>query len=815
MRKVLPVGRTRLLVGLLSVSLVSGGGLTLGPGAVAAPPTGAPPAVDTEFPQATDELPNPLEDKRRALRQEALTQVVNGKAAPQKRGASTVVKVGESPGSQPSSRAFGTTETRRVPKKDQYVELSREKTDRIFVVLVEFGNERHPDYPDQDTDPTWPGPADFDGPVHNGIPEPDRKTDNSTIWQADYSQKHFQELYFSQDPGVESVANYYKRQSSGRYTVDGVVTDWVKVKYNQARYGRSDGYPCASNVCENNYQLIPDAVNAWVDAQKTAGRTTAEIEAELATFDQWDRYDFDGDGDFNEPDGYLDHFQLVHAGGDQAASDPIYGEDAIWSHRGYAFQSDEWRTGPANNKLGGAQVGDTKFWVGDYTIQPENGGLGVFAHEYGHDLGLPDHYDTSYRGESSSGFWTIMASGSYLGNGTVDIGSRPGDFSAWDKLQLGWLDYEIAVAGQTRQFTLGPAEYNTKNAQGLVVVLPKKRITQEYGKPFAGSKQWWSQKGDDLRNSLTREVDLTGKQSAELSMKARYEIEEAFDYLYVQYSTDDGVTWEMLDGTIDGKPFPKNGTGAPGLTGVTDGKWVDMKVPLSSLAGKKAKLRLMYRTDGALTMNGFFADDITLTVDGQPVLTDGAETVDPGWTSNGWITTTGTETGDFDNYYIAENRNYVSYDTGLKTGPYNFGFLSTKPDWVEHYPYQEGLLISYWDTSQADNNVGEHPGEGLILPIDSHPQPIYRLDGRTWNTRIQVYDAPFGLRTADSFPLHVNGRASYIRGQAPVSTFDDTRPYWFAEKPDHGVKVPITGTGIQVVKKNGLTMAVRVFVTKT
>ena len=32
----------------------------------------------------------------------------------------------------------------------------------------------------------------------------------------------------------------------------------------------------------------------------------------------------------------------------------------------------------------------TGIWVGDYTIQPENGGLGVFAHEFGHDLGLPD-----------------------------------------------------------------------------------------------------------------------------------------------------------------------------------------------------------------------------------------------------------------------------------------------------------------------------------------------------------------------------------------------------------------------------------------
>ena len=59
----------------------------------------------------------------------------------------------------------------------------------------------------------------------------------------------------------------------------------------------------------------------------------ARIQAYLKTFDHQDRYDFDGDGDFNEPDGYIDHFQIVHAGGDQADGDPIYGSDAIWSHR--------------------------------------------------------------------------------------------------------------------------------------------------------------------------------------------------------------------------------------------------------------------------------------------------------------------------------------------------------------------------------------------------------------------------------------------------------------------------------------------------
>ena len=41
------------------------------------------------------------------------------------------------------------------------------------------------------------------------------------------------------------------------------------------------------------------------------------------------------------------------------------------------------------------QIGNTGLWVADYTIQPENGGLSVFVHEYGHDLGLPDLYDQS------------------------------------------------------------------------------------------------------------------------------------------------------------------------------------------------------------------------------------------------------------------------------------------------------------------------------------------------------------------------------------------------------------------------------------
>src|SRR3954447_21948088 len=295
-------------------SLVVAAGLTTGfalSAGAAAPHTvkAAPPQ------QVIDDVPNAVEEKRRELREVAIKKVIAGKLTPQKRGASEVVKVGR------------TTAAKGQPAQDQYVELAREKTDKIFVVLAEFGNQRHPSYPDQDTDPNTPGPTRFDGPLHNQIPKPDRTKDNKTIWQADYSREHYQNLYFGTSKASDSLKRWYERQSSGRYSVDGMVSDWVKVPYNEARYGRSNGFPCPGSICGNSYDLVRDGLNAWVDSQKAKGKTDAQIAATLKSYDVWDRNDYDHDGNFNEPDGYIDHFQIVHAGGDQADGDPYQGED--------------------------------------------------------------------------------------------------------------------------------------------------------------------------------------------------------------------------------------------------------------------------------------------------------------------------------------------------------------------------------------------------------------------------------------------------------------------------------------------------------
>ncbi|MFD7953730.1 immune inhibitor A domain-containing protein [Streptomyces ardesiacus] len=721
------------------------------------------------------DLKGPLSDTQAAQREEALNQVISGKASVKKKDGSNVVQLKSKKGDA------------------KYVELGREKTDKIFTILVEFGDK---------VDSRYGGTP---GPLHNEIAKPNRKKDNSTAWQEDYDQEHYQDLYFGSGKGVNSVKTYYEKQSSGRYSVDGEVSDWVKVPYNEARYG--------SNKCDPDncaWYAVQDGVTAWVADQKAAGRTDAQIKAQLAQYDQWDRYDYDGDGDFNEPDGYIDHFQIVHAGEDESAGGGAQGEDAIWAHRWYAFGTDAGATGPAGNKLGGTQIGDTGVWVGDYTIQPENGGLGVFAHEYGHDLGLPDLYDTN-GGDNSTGFWTLMSSGSWLGTGRNEIGDLPGDMNAWDKLQLGWLNYDTAKAGVSSWHKLGLAEYNTKHKQGLVVELPKKAVTTEIVPPAQGETQWWSGSGNDLKNTLTRSVDLTGKSSASLTLDGWYDIEANYDFLYTEVSTDGGANWTAVDGTFDGRPIQRDGSDKPALSASVDayGKLV---YPLDAYAGQKIDLRFRYQTDGGLAMKGFAADQIAVTADGETLFSDDAETEDAAWTADGFTRKGASFTKDYAQYYIAENRQYESFDKTLETGPYNFGFTE-RPDWVEHYAYQNGLLIWKWDTSQADNNTSQHPGKGLVLPIDSHPTALKWKDGTLMRNRMQAYDSPFSLYRTDGMTLHKADVAKYVPGSKGVSVFNDRKDdYWDPANPTGGVQITDTNTKIKILKeaKNGSTIELEV-----
>jgi len=787
----------RTSVGLLSLALAAGMGVTVGVPMVGAVPTTSPNTVqagDTAAPAQSDELSSPQQEKARALKKRAITEVLDGKATAVKKGTSTVAKI-----SGAKKPGGGTT--------DEYVEVGREGTDKIFVVLAEFGNQRSAAYPDVDSDPATPGPTTWDGPLHNAIPQPDRTLDNSTNWNPNSSRDYFQNLYFGNGGTIgaggaqETVKQWYERQSSGRYSIDGQVSDWVKVPYNEARYGRDS---CGSHVCTNTWALVRDAVNQWVADQKAKGQSDAQIKSTLATYDQWDRYDADGDGNFNEPDGYIDHFQIVHAGGDQADGDPIQGEDAIWSHRWFAYYNTAGSQGPDGNLNGGTQIGTTGIWVGDYTIQPENGGMSVFTHEYGHDLGLPDLYDSATGADNGVNWWSMMAQSRQAGAKDKSIGSRGSDFGAWEKLQLGWLDYKYIPSATPTGTTvdLGPHEYNSAKKQAVIVGLPKKNVVTKLAAPYEGSKTWYGGRVDATNATMSRDVTLASGTST-LTFQTNYFIEDCTcDFAYVE--VNDGSGWTTVKGNITGD---ENN----GITGTTDDKWVPATFDLSAWAGKTVSLRFRYATDPAYTERGFFVDAVKVVSGGATIVDSGAETGDEGWTLNGFSAVGAETTSQFSNYYIASHRDYVSFDQYLQSGPYNFGWLNTKPDFVEHFPYQDGLLISYWDLSQADNNTGVHPGEGEILPIDANPAPVPLSDGTVLRPRIAGYDAPFSLETSDSFTYHKNSVGYRITGKPAQPAFDDSKPYWYSSTPTTGVKVQNNGVNIGITGQSGTSMTVKVW----
>jgi immune inhibitor A len=730
--------------------------------------SGAPSAAEGST--RSDNRPGPKTADQAKKRAKALALLKNGRAQlkPQEGGGATVAL---------SSR------------KGDVVEFPVDKTDKVFTVLSEFGTESSGRL---GTDP---------GPLHNELPQPDRTKDNSTYWVPDFNKAHYEEMF---NGSGESFADYYTKLSSGKYTAINTVSDWVQVPGNASTYGDN-----AVEDLGGSWAFIDDSIDAWYANQLATGKSVADVDAYLSQFDVWDRYDFDADGDFNEADGYLDHFQAVHAGGGEEAG---AGGDAIWSHRWYVNSTDYGTTGPTvgstPNLYGGAQIGDSKYFVGDYTVEPEDGGLGVFAHEFGHDLGLPDFYDTA-GGENGTAFWTLMSSGSWLGHGQDSIGTTPGLMGPEEKLFLGWLDYTEVDAGQSGSYTLSPSQDGAaKGYQAVKVNLPNATRTSTYVTPPAGSHAWWSGRGDELKNTLTRSVPAGS--SVTVSADLWYDIEANYDYLYAEYSTDGGATWTQV-----GQPITGSGT-----------KWASKRWSYRPAdATQETLFQFRYATDGGVNEAGAFLDNISVSSGRSYSFSDGAESGVNGWTVKGWKISTGTEVTNAERYYLLENRQYVGYDQTLAEGPYQFSEAYTRPDWVEHFKFQNGMLVWMVDQGYADNNVSQHIGAGYALPVDVRPNSLtYEEDGTSPTNRREPFDATFGLEATDATCLHkqvavtVKGTTSIETYDAcapsvpGVPTFDDTNPlaYYDAAAPQNSVKVAGVGVKATVTGDKGgvLTVAV-------
>ena len=240
------------------------------------------------------------------------------------------------------------------------------------------------------------------------------------MYYSSYPASHYSNMMFSTSgyagpsgQTLRSVYQHYQMASGDTFNFTGTVKGWYRAENNAAYYGAPSDNANDSRVPE----LIFEA------ASQAAAAMTA---SELAQYDIEDPYDADNDGNYAEADGIIDHVMVFHSSIGQEAGGGDLGQDAIWSHRYVVQGSSRGKSLPGTSKK-----------VYNYTIQPIDATVGLTAHEFGHELGLQDEYDTSSASSITGapiGYWSIMGQGTWGGS---PQGTQPTGFSplARNKLQ--------------------------------------------------------------------------------------------------------------------------------------------------------------------------------------------------------------------------------------------------------------------------------------------------------------------------------------------------------------------------------------------
>jgi M6 family metalloprotease-like protein len=405
--------------------------------------------------------------------------------------------------------------------------------------------------------------------------------------QDDRNQAYFQELLFAGgalDPAPATLSHYYRHQSRGLYNISGDIFPVVELDKPLNYYGR----PVQSS--DGSWRNDEHATELVVDSLRAA--YAADPKFPWRDYDQWDPQDFDGDGNRDEPDGYLDHFILIVAGKGQSSCHGLYNlseklsvnasadafngltadeqacVDRIWPHRFTLSQNlgSGPRVGAQENVRGGVDIGNG-MWVLDYNVQSEYTGVSTFIHEFGHSLGLPDVY--ARQTNNSTGSWEAMSS---------TASPEPQELSTWARTVLGWMQPCVVLppsggGGRQGSITLKtmndwsgvPGEATPDGlCDSAMVILPPKFRDIELGPLDTrhGRQAVYSGQGNDMNRSLSREFDLRAAPADTpilLSLDTWFVIEAEWDYLYVEASVEGG-TFARLMPTDKSAAEDKNST---------------------------------------------------------------------------------------------------------------------------------------------------------------------------------------------------------------------------------------------------------------
>lgn len=202
-----------------------------------------------------------------------------------------------------------------------------------------------------------------------------------------------------------SALDYFKDSSYGKFQPTFEVFGPYTASQESTYYGKND------SGGDDLY-----AAELMVEACKLA----------VADGNDLSRFDYDGDGN-------IDGLYVFYAGEGEATGGSA---STIWPHRwvvaSYNYDGDP--------DVGGVKVYDYACSNEIYPrleryIGNDFDGVGTFIHEFGHVLGLPDLYDTSYYGGSQDpDIYDVMASSNYL-----NYGRTPVSYSAYERMFMDWM----------------------------------------------------------------------------------------------------------------------------------------------------------------------------------------------------------------------------------------------------------------------------------------------------------------------------------------------------------------------------------------
>ena len=166
-------------------------------------------------------------------------------------------------------------------------------------------------------------------------------------------------------------------------------------------------------------------------------------------------------------------------------------------------------------------------------------------------------------------------------------------------------------AGILPQFSARYVDLRLESGDALVSFQGNPRVRQVGTTCRSGRLCWWGNVGDSIDSTLTREFDLTSVEEATLEFWTWYDIEEDWDYAYVEASRDGGKTWDILEGANTTLDNPVGNSYGAAWTG-RSGEWTRESIDLSDYAGARVLVRFEYITDDAVNLDGIVFDDIAV-----------------------------------------------------------------------------------------------------------------------------------------------------------------------------------------------------------